>query len=315
MTAALALVAHGAGEESAALWAAYKRSLESAGRSALTISGYQASVMGLAAHAGVPLDEITRSHAEAFLAAERRRVKRQGHASRDGGSTAAAHFRALRAFYTWCAKCDLIDKSPMRGMEMPATTTRLVPVPQADQIKILLASMDGRSFDDRRDTAIIRLACELGGPRRAELAGIKVTDVDLKRGGVLLHGKGGKDRWVPFGARTGEALLRYLTARKRHPLAASPMLWLGARGKPLTGDGIMQMVARRSKRAGTGHIHPHMFRHYAAAAAKRNRVPTASAKALFGWSTSHMYDTVYGRAADAEDAARLARELALGDQL
>lgn len=315
MTAALALAADDAGEASAALWAAYKRSLESANRSELTISGYHGSVMGLAAHAGVPLDEITRGQAEAFLAAERRRVKRQGHPTRDGSSTAAAHFRALRAFYAWCVNCDLIDTSPIRGMEQPTITTRLVPVPPADQIKTLLASMAGRSFDDRRDTAIIRLACELGGPRRAELAGIRVKDIDLKRGGVLLHGKGGKDRWLPFGARTGEALLRYLTARKRHPLAASPMLWLGARGKPLTGDGIMQMVQRRAGRAGTGHIHPHMFRHYAAAAAKRNRVPTAQAKALFGWSTSHMYDNVYGAAADAEEAEQLARELALGDQL
>lgn len=316
MTAALALVADHASEASAALWATYRRSLQSAGRAAKTITGYQDSVLGLAAHAGIPLDEIETGHIEAFLAHERRRVAAASPGGRrDGGATAAAHFRAIRAFYTWAENRELVDRSPARGIAAPSVTARLVPVPETDHIKILLDSMNGKSFDDRRDTAIIRLACELGGPRRAELAGIDVADVDLKRCGVLVHGKGGKDRWVPFGARTGEALLRYLSARKKHPLAASPKLWLGARGKPLTGDGIMQMTERRAQRAGIPHLHPHMFRHYAAAQAKRNRVPTAAAKALFGWSTSAMYDGVYGRWADAEDAAQLAHDLSLGDQL
>ena len=318
MTAALALVTDGAGEETALLLGAYRRRLEAANRSERTIRGYEDYLAGLAAHAGVPLDEVTTGQVEAFLGAARRRVEKSR--GRGGDATAAAAFRAVRAFYTWAEAAELVDRSPVRTLTCPRVDRKVVPVPETDALQALLASMAGKSFTDRRDTAIVRMGCEIGGPRRAELAGIRTGELDMRRSKVLLHGKGGKDRWMPFGARTGEALLRYLTARKKEPRAASPMLWLSdAQGKghgaPLTGDGIRQMLQRRSAAAGTGHVHAHMLRHYAAAQAKRNRVPTAAAQALFGWDTPQMYDTVYGKWADADNAAQLARELAIGDQL
>jgi site-specific recombinase XerD len=312
----LAAVTDDAAEASEAAWAAYERHLRSEDCADRTITGYQSSVLALAAHCGAALDLVATGHIEAFLTAERDRVKAGSQGRRDGRATAAAHYRNLHAFYTWMEDRELIDgRSPMHGMKRPAPSGKVVRVPAAGDLQALLESMKGRSFDDRRDTAIIRLACELGGLRRGELAGIRLADLDIKRGRVLVRGKGGKERYVPFGAKTTEALMRYLRARRTHPLAASEMLWLGWRGKPLTGDGIMQMVRRRAGRAKIGHLHPHMFRHFAAAQAKRNKVPTAAARALFGWATSEMYDGVYGRFADAEDAEIMARQLAIGDTL
>jgi integrase len=264
----------------------------------------------------VPLDEITAGQIEAFLGAERARVATT--AGHDGGPTAIAAYNYLSAFYHWADRRDLLGgaRSPMNGISRPAALRKVVPVPHQDQLHALLAVMGGKSFADRRDTALVRLACELGGPRRGELAALRVQDVDLRRGSALLHGKGGKQRVIPLSGKTAEALMRYLAARKRHPRAATTeAMWLGARGGALTGDAIRRMTARRAEQAGTGHIHPHMFRHYAAAMAKRNKVPTAAAKALFGWDTALMYDTVYGAWSDADDAAVLARELAIGDQL
>lgn len=321
MTAALALVLPDAGEASAALLAAFRRRLDATGRRPRTIAFYEKYLTGLAAHAGVPLDEITTAQAEAFLAAERRRAAAAPRSSTGGGATAAAAYRSLRAFYTWATGAGLVECSPLHGVPVPKTEQHVVPVPETEDLRTLLASIaKDRSFAGRRDEAIIRLMCELGGPRRAETAGIALAELDVRRALVLLHGKGGKDRVIPFSAATGEALMRYLAARKRHPGHGSPMLWLGehrgkGKGGPLTGDGIMQMLRRRSAAAGIGHIHPHMLRHYAAAQAKRNGVTTAHAKALFGWNTGDMYEGVYGRWADAADAEQLARRLAIGDQL
>src|SRR5579859_1605230 len=318
---ALALARLDAVSASADLLAARRRRLEAAGRRPRTIASYEGYLAALAAHAGVPLDEVTTGDAEAFLAAERKRAAAAAHKG-DGGATAVADYRSLRAFYTWAENAGLLPgRSPLRGIPVPHVDEQVVPVPATGDLKTLLASIaKDRSFAGRRDEAIIRLMCELGGPRRAETAGIRLDELDMRRALVLLHGKGGKDRLLPFGAATGEALMRYLAARKRHPGAASPMLWLGdhrgkGRGGPLTGDGIMQMLRRRAAAAGIGHLHPHMLRHYAAAQAKRNRVPTAQARALFGWATSDMYESRYARWADAADAEQLARQLAIGDQL
>lgn len=314
MTAALALVADDADEASTALLATYRRRLEALGRSPRTIAAYGDCIARLAAHAGVALDEITGDQVAGFLAAERARIKNAGG---DGGPSACAAYNYLSAFYNWADQADLLGggRSPLYAIPRPASMAKVVPVPHDDQLRTLLASITGKTFADRRDTAIIRLACELGGPRRAELAALRVADIDLTHGRVLLHGKGAKQRWIPISAKTAEALMRYLAARKRHPRADSPMLWLGTRGGPLGGHGILLMVKRRGDAAGIGHIHPHMFRHYAAAQAKRNKVPTAAAKALFGWDTALMYDTVYGRWSDAAEAEQLARQLAIGDQL
>ncbi len=96
------------------------------------------------------------------------------------------------------------------------------------------------------------------------MAAIRVEQLDMVRDQLIVLGKGSKWRTVPFGNVTGKALTRYLRARSGHPLARLPLLWLGARGQALTGNGIAQMIERRCQEAEIGKIHPHRLRHYAA---------------------------------------------------
>lgn len=300
------------------LLAAYLRRCNGEGISESTITNYTYYLSRFADSLAHPLDEATADDVHSFLAAERARV-RHGKSGGDGTPTAAAAYKALSAFYIWADSADLLaGPSPMRGIRRPAETRKVTPVPATEDLTRLLALLaKDKTFAGRRDEAIIRLACELGGPRRAELAAVTIDDVDIRAGRVLVHGKGARDRWVPFGPKTTEALMRYFTARRRHyPSAASPCLWLADRGgHGLSGDGIRQMLARRCEQAGIAPMHPHQLRHWAGAQAKRNRVPTAAAMALFGWKTAAMYDQVYGAHADAEAAADLARQINIGNQL
>jgi site-specific recombinase XerC len=65
----------------------------------------------------------------------------------------------------------------------------------------------GWDFEARRDTALILLLVDVG-PRRAEIAGMRVSDLDfdLQVGHVV--GKAGRQRALPFGRRTAQALDR-----------------------------------------------------------------------------------------------------------
>ena len=45
-----------------------------------------------------------------------------------------------------------------------------------------------------------------------------------------------------------------------HDRGDEPWLWLGRRGR-LMDSGILQVVRRRSRQAGLGKLHPHLFRH------------------------------------------------------
>ena len=89
--------------------------------------------------------------------------------------------------------------------------------------------------------------------------------MDLDAAGVLLRGKGGKERVVPFGSLAGKALDAYLV-RGRPALAASgagnAALFLNARGGRLSRQSAWTVLCRAAERAGvSAEVSPHTLRH------------------------------------------------------
>ena len=77
-------------------------------------------------------------------------------------------------------------------------------------------------------------------------------------------GKGGKERVIPLGRHARAALETYLAdERPRHLRGrASPFVFLGPRGKPLTRQAVWKLVRRRALAAGLGRrVSPHTLRH------------------------------------------------------
>lgn len=284
----------------------FQRSLRSRNRSPRTIQSYLEASRQLAVFlAGRDLAELSRGDIEAYLADV---------LTRHSPSTAAVRFRSLQQLYKWATAEGLTDTSPMAAMHPPTVPDRPVPVLAADAIGLLLRACDGRAFPERRDTAILRLFLEPGGLRLAELTGLSLSDVDLDHDVVVVMGKGRRPRAVPFGARTGTAITRYVRERAKHPAARSPALWLGARGVPLTPSGVAQIVRRRAVQAGIGRIHPHQLRHTSAHRWLAEGGSEGDAMRLFGWRSREMLQRYAATGADqrAQDAAR---RLALGDRL
>jgi integrase len=68
---------------------------------------------------------------------------------------------------------------------------------------------------------------------------------------IKVRGKGDKDRSIPFGEKTGQALTRYLRVRVKHKGADLPALFLSERGRKRLGrDGVKTMLRRRGVEAG-----------------------------------------------------------------
>lgn len=290
----------------ALVWADFERDLKVLGRSPRTIQSYRESAEQLSAYLDyAAITDLDTDDVTAYLSAV-------GYQHSD--ATKLVRFRALRRFYNWAVREEWIETSPMARMSLPSSEEKLIPVPAADDIRALLKTCSGRTFDDLRDTAIIRLFCEPGAPRISEMAGLKVADVDLVHDQVLVLGKGAKWRHVPFSARTGKAISRYARERAKHELSRLDGFWLGSRGQVLTVSGIYQMVERRSKKAGIGHLHPHQFRHYAADLFLGEGGSEQDAMRLFGWDSTEM-PRRYGRANATARAIESARKLALGDRL
>jgi site-specific recombinase XerD len=234
------------------LLASFRRHLRAASKAPRTIELYSQSVryfsQWLVDHdRPAILDELSRHAISAWLAELAETCE---------ASTVATRLRGMRRFCRWLVTEGGVDKAPTDGIEIAAAPDKPVPILTDEEITPLLkACAVGRGrpgvfsrpiFFGRRDEAILRLLLDTG-IRVSELCGLKLDDVDL-------------ERELAFGAKTGQAIDRYLQVRVLHPSASSTRLLLGLRG-PMTTDGAREVLNVRSALAGLTGVHPHRFRH------------------------------------------------------
>jgi site-specific recombinase XerD len=206
---------------------------------------------------------------------------------------ASNQYRALQQFFKWLAAEDELP-DPMAGLRPPYVAEKPVPVFTGQEVARLERACAGRSFEQRRDAAIVAVfrAC---GIRLSELAGIRYdpddlrrSDVDLQEREITVLGKGRKTRTVRIGYDAARSLDRYLRMRARHPLAHRPELWLGAGNRgPLTASGVYQVIARRGRQCGVD-VYPHRFRHHFSHTWLDRGGPEGDLMELNGWTSPQM---------------------------
>ncbi len=214
--------------------------------------------------------------------------------------------RALQQFFAWLAAEEDLPTPfgpRLKVPPPPKPDEAEVPVIAVEQLRMLLHDAErGRTFEDRRDAAILRLyACT--GCRLSELV-VDLDAVDLASRELRVLGKGAKVRTVRFDHAAALAVDRYLRARAKHRhAAANKGLWLGIRRRTsMTANGVYQMITRRAERLGLD-IHPHLFRHTFAHRWLDAGGAEGDLMELMGWSSPQMLRH-YGRSARGARARR-----------
>jgi integrase/recombinase XerD len=182
-------------------------------------------------------------------------------------SFAGQHVRltVIQGFFKWLCRKYHITANPAADLELPKVEKRLPrQVLTAHEAEQILNQPDLATPLGLRDRAILEILYSTG-MRRKELAGLRLYDLDLERGTVMIRqGKGKKDRLLPMGARAAAWLDKYLE-EARPQLVVEPderEVFLSPKGTGLTPGVLGNRVRDYVKASGVNKSGScHLFRH------------------------------------------------------
>ncbi|MGH8337482.1 MAG: tyrosine-type recombinase/integrase, partial [Gammaproteobacteria bacterium] len=139
---------------------------------------------------------------------------------------------AIRSFYNYLLREQLVRNNPANGVSAPKAQKRLPATLDTDQMAQLL-EIRGDAPQAVRDRAIMELLYS-SGLRLAELVSIQLQDISLSDATVTVTGKGAKTRIVPVGRKAIAALNDWLEVRAQLAKPEDTVLFVGPRGGPLS---------------------------------------------------------------------------------
>ncbi len=170
---------------------------------------------------------------------------------------------ACRQLFKYCLNEGLISENPTALLEGPRTERRLPETLSELDVGAVLDAPETEGFIGLRDRAMLELLYATG-LRVSELVGLRWDG--WKNGWVLVRGKGGKERIVPYGDQAGVVMRRWLSSREDlavpGALAKNPYLFITRDGGPMTRQNFWERIGLYARAAGVrGRVYPHKLRH------------------------------------------------------
>jgi len=229
----------------------------------------------------ISVDTPERRHIEAYMGQLRERGKQ--------ARSIVRAMSALRSFFNFLLMDGKIKVSPLEDIEVPRFKAPMPDVLSETEMLELIRMPDGGKTS-LRDRTILELLYATG-LRVSELIKLKRSDVNLNAGFVITMGKRSKERVVPLGAYSREAIKLYLETEQPKGLYLFP----NKRNGTLTRQAIWKIIRKYSTQMERGHISPHTIRHTFATHLLQGGADLRSVQILLGHediSTTQIYTHV-----------------------
>jgi integrase/recombinase XerC len=176
-------------------------------------------------------------------------------------SSIARKLSAIRSFYRYLMREELVKASPAATTVSPKLDRRLPSFLTVDEARRLVESPDLSQPQGQRDRALLELLWA-SGLRVSELVNTDLEQVNLATNEIRVWGKGSKERVVLIGAPAARALTAYIEHGRRELLSGkkSTALFVNRYGQRILARRVQKILAKYSRKIEKS-VHPHILRH------------------------------------------------------
>ncbi len=199
------------------------------------------------------LKEVNKQTLRGYLA----HLMEQGFAK----SSIARKMSAIRSFYRYLLREDMISASPAATTASPKLDKRLPSFLTVEEAKRLIESPDLSHPQGQRDRALLELLYA-SGLRVSELVNMNVEQINLATNEIRVWGKGSKERVVLMGEPAARALSVYMRQGRLELLGGkkSNALFVNRYGGRLPARGVQKILTKYARNIDK-RVHPHTLRH------------------------------------------------------
>ena len=181
---------------------------------------------------------------------------------KEKNSSICRNLSALRTFYNYLITKEITESNPFIYLNGPKKEKRLPRYFEYNELEELFKVPDLKDPFGQRNRLILEMLYATG-MRVGELVSIKVKDINVEEGTILILGKGNKERITHFGEYAKDILLLYLEdGYKKLNKNNLDYLFINNKATKLTERGVRDILNSIIKKTDLSkHISPHMLRH------------------------------------------------------
>ena len=176
-------------------------------------------------------------------------------------SSIARKLSAIRSFYRYLMREDMISASPAATTVSPKLDKRLPFFLTVEEAKRLVESPDLTQPQGQRDRALLELLYA-SGLRVSELVNMNMEQINLATNEMRVWGKGSKERIVLIGVPASRALDTYINKGRRELLGGKKnnALFVSRYGGRLPARTVQKILTKYARNINK-RVHPHILRH------------------------------------------------------